>query len=616
MKKILFLLFLLNCSLALRAQSSSLKVEPANWWVDMQHHEIQLLVYGKNIGQCQAQISHPSVSLTKSVTVPNPDYLFLYLEINEATRAGTVPIQFYEQEKKLHTYDFVLHERAADRAEIEGFNTSDVMYLITPDRFANGDPTNDNIEGMKEKANRQFKGGRHGGDLKGITDHLDYIADLGFTAIWLNPVIENDMPKYSYHGYAATDFYQIDRRIGTNEAYRDFCQIAKQKGIKIIMDMILNHAGSEHWFVRNPPTPDWINLGGEFQGTNHRRQTIQDIHASEYDKKAFSDGWFVVTMPDLNQRNELLADYLIQNTIWWIEYAGISGIRMDTYPYPDKEFMNRWTCAVMQEYPNFNIVGEEWSTNAAIVAYWQKGKNNPDAYTSCLPSVMDFPLQDAVVKALREGEKIYGQGLAKAYEALAMDFLYADPNQLVIFPDNHDMDRIITQLNNDFELFKMAMVYFATMRGVPQFYYGTEILMNSNTLPGDHGLIRSDFPGGWSGDTVNAFTGKGLTPLQREAQSFTKKLLNWRKKNTVIHHGKLIQFAPENGVYSYVRIQDNKQVMVVFNKNEKELYLPLLKYAELFDGQSKAFSVLENKAVSLAKGIRVEAKSALILEIE
>ena len=607
---IILLTFLLKTSPAQTIQ----RVEPPNWWIGMHHSTIQLLIYGQKISALTPQIQSDDVSLERTIRVENPNYLFLSLTINPQAKAGKVPIQFFEGEVLVEKVDFELKEREPGRAEIEGFDPSDVMYLITPDRFANGDPSNDNITGMKEAANRAYKGGRHGGDLKGISDHLDYIADLGFTAIWMNPLLENDMPRYSYHGYAATDFYQIDSRFGTNEAYKAFCEAARAKGIKVIMDMILNHSGSEHWFVLDPPTADWINSQGNFHQTTHRRQVNQDIHASEYDKRGFSDGWFVKTMPDLNQRNELMGQYLLQNTIWWIEYTGISGIRMDTYPYPDKDYMSKWTCAVMTEYPNFGIVGEEWSLNPALVAYWQKDKVNHDGYISCLPSVMDFPIQDAIIKGLTESED-WNSGLIKPYEMLATDFLYADPDKLVIFPDNHDMDRLFTQVKGDFDLFKMAMVYFATMRGIPQFYYGTEILMDSNTEPGDHGIIRSDFPGGWPQDAVNAFTGEGLSARQKNALSFTKKLLNWRKTQAAIHHGKLIQFAPEKGIYAYVRMYGGEKVLVIFNKNAEETPLSLTKFAEVLQGDTEARDVLNAKTVLLSEDLILAPKSALILEI-
>lgn len=592
------------------------RVEPPNWWVGMKHTEIQLLVYGENIATLRPAIASESIAMVRVISVENPNYLFLNLVIRASAEPGKYPINFYKGKKLVDTYTFELLEREKGRAEIEGFSTKDVLYLITPDRFANGNESNDNVNGMKETANRSSKLGRHGGDIKGMQDNLDYLQEMGFTAIWINPIIENDMPEYSYHGYAATDFYQVDRRFGSNEEYRELCSKAGSMGIKIIMDMIMNHAGSEHWFVRDPPTSDWINNQGNFVPTTHRRNVHQDTHASEYDKKAFSDGWFVKTMPDLNQRNKLMSQYLIQNTLWWIEYTGISGIRMDTYPYPDKYFMADWACAVMEEYPKFNIVGEEWTTNPAIVSYWQKGKKNHDGYTSCLPSLMDFPLQDAVIKGLLQEEKQYGSGMIEAYKALSMDFLYPSPNDLVVFPDNHDMARYYTQVEGDYDLFKMGMVYFATVRGVPQFYYGTEVLMNSDEDRDDHGTIRGDFPGGWQGDMIDAFTGKGLSNDQKEAQDFTKKLLNWRKTSNAIHDGKLIQFAPENGIYAFFRITDSEKVMVIFNKNEDSQTITLDKFVEVLQGSGQAKEILSERTIRLDQALKVEAKSALILEIK
>ncbi len=582
----------------------------------MHHNEIQLLVYGENISSLSPAIESSLVSLEKIIRVENPNYLFLYVTISENAKPSEVMISFYDDDKLVEEYPFELRQREPKRADIDGFDSSDVMYLITPDRFANGNADNDEIRGMKEKPNRSFKGGRHGGDIKGILDNLDYISDMGFTAIWLNPVLENDMPEYSYHGYAATDFYQVDRRFGSNEDYKNLVEEAGEKGIKVIMDMIVNHSGSEHWFVKDPPASNWINFQDNFKQSNHRRNSVQDLYASKYDKIHFTDGWFVETMPDLNQQNELLGDYLIMNTLWWIEYSGISGIRMDTYPYPDKEYMSRWTCAVMSEYPQFNIVGEEWANNPAIVSYWQQGKQNHDGYTSCLPSLMDFPLQDALSKGLTESEQTYGSGLIKTYEMLTLDFLYADPENLVIFPDNHDMDRFFTQVNNDFELFKMGMAYTATMRGTPQIYYGTEILMHNNDDPGDHGIIRTDFPGGWPGDDVNGFTGEGLTELQKEAQSYIKKLLNWRKEKEVLHSGRMIHFAPENGIYVYFRYDDSEKVMVILNKNKAQTDLELDKFSEMLNNHSTAKDIITGRNYDLESSITLDNRGAYILEIK
>ena len=592
------------------------RVEPPNWWVGMKKQDVQLMVYGKDIKDLNPVLESETVTIERVIKVENPNYLFINLKISEKATPGIYPIKFYRGRKLLKTWNYQIDRKERKSEEVVGFDASDVMYLITPDRFANGDPTNDEYDDMPDKLNMDYKFGRHGGDIRGMVDHLDYINKMGFTAIWLNPIIENDMLKDSYHGYAATDFYKIDRRFGTNEEYRQFCQQAEDKGIKIIMDMIMNHCGSEHWFVKDPPTSDWINYQDNYVQTSHIRNVIQDIHASEYDKKAFSDGWFVETMPDLNQRNDLMATYLIQNTLWWIEYSGVSGIRMDTYPYPDKHFMADWTCAVLEEYPNVNIVGEEWTTNPAIVSYWQKGKVNHDGYTSCLPSVMDFPLQNALKQGLIQEEKNYGSGLIETYKAVTMDFLYADPYNLVIFPDNHDMDRFFTQVEGDYDLFKMGMIFIATMRGVPQVYYGTEILMENDDFPGDHGIIRTDFPGGWPNDEVNAFTGEGLTTLQKDAQGFTRKLMNWRKTSQAVHHGELIHFAPENGTFVYFRMSGENKVMVVLNKNNFVVELTTARFAECLQGTQKAAEVMSGNVVDISEKITLEPKRAYVFELK
>lgn len=606
-------LVFLNQANATKYQISHL--EPPFWWAGMKNSSLQILVHGQDISQLQPDIQYQGVTIEEMVRTENPNYIFIYLNISETTKPGKFEIRFNSAKKTEIIYNFELKARKAGSATRKGYDNSDVMYLITPDRFVNGNPKNDFVEGMLEKPNRQYEGGRHGGDIQGIIDNLDYIQKMGYTAIWVNPVLENDMPAYSYHGYAATDFYNIDKRFGSNQEYADLSKLAHEKGIKMIMDLILNHCGSEHWFVKDPPTKDWINFDGQYVNTNHRRNTVQDIYASEYDKKRFSDGWFVKTMPDMNQRNKLFADYLVQNSIWWIEYADLDGIRMDTYPYPDKNFMSDWTCAVMAEYPYFNIVGEEWVNNPAIVSYWQRGKVNHDGYTSCLPGLMDFPMQEALVQGLRDKEKTFGNGFVVMYEKLALDFLYPDPNNLVIFPDNHDVDRFYTQIGEDFDLYKMGMAWVATMRGIPQIFYGTEILMNNTGANGNHGIIRSDFPGGWEGDVVNAFTGKGLTTNQAEAQKYLQTLLNWRKNKKVIHDGKLMQFAPEDGIYAYFRYDESEVVMVVFNKNDQSTTLNMSKFDELIRGYSKGTNVVDGQ-VFMMNNFTAPARSVLILEME
>ncbi len=590
------------------------RVEPAFWWAGMKNKNLQLLIYGKEISNAKPTLDYEGVNISKVVSVENPNYLFIYLHIGDEAKPGHFDIEFKLKNKVYAAYKYELKARASNSASRQGFSPSDVLYLITPDRFVNGDPDNDDLPGMEEIADRANNGGRHGGDIKGIHDHLSYIKSMGFTAIWLNPVLENNMPSYSYHGYAATDFYKVDPRFGTNEDYLNLSIDAGKKGIKLVMDMILNHCGSEHWWIKDLPTSNWLNNQDGFKGTTHRRTTIQDPYRSQIDYDEFANGWFVETMPDLNQKNELLATYLIQNSIWWIEYAKLSGIRMDTYPYPDMYFMSEWTCKVMEEYPNFNIVGEEWTSNPALVAHWQRGKENANGYSSCLPSLMDFPIQESLVKSLNDKESAFS-GLRSIYEMLANDFLYADPFNLVTFPDNHDMDRFFTQINEDFGLFKNGIVYFATMRGIPQFYYGTEILM-TNSQRGDHGDIRSDFPGGWIGDEKNAFTENGLTRQEKEAKTFVQKVLNWRKTASAIHKGKLVHYNPKDGIYVYFRFYEAHKIMVILNKNKREVSLDLTRFKEMLDGKKVGLEIISGKQINLVESLNLLEESPMIIELK
>lgn len=614
LKNLLICLLLFSNLQCATAENTIKRIEPPNWWIGMKHHTIQLLVYGEKAADLTPKINYPNVKLQQVSQLQNPNYLFLTIDIGEKAKAGTVKLEFYKENELVESHDFPLLQREKGTANIESFNASDAIYLITPDRFVNGNPDNDSVEGLKETVNRELKGGRHGGDIEGLQQSLDYIKDLGFTAIWLNPLLENDMEEYSYHGYSTTDFYKVDPRFGSNEEYRKMAEDARSKGMKLIMDMIVNHCGLNHWWMEDLPSDDWINQWEEYTQTNHRKTVLQDPHVSEIDKKVFADGWFVPTMPDLNQRNPFMATYLIQNGIWWVEYLGLSGIRMDTYPYPDMDYMAEWVDAVMTEYPNFNIVGEEWYETPSIVSYWQKGKNNPNGYESNLKSVMDFPLQVAMANGLK-AEEAFKTGYIQMYETLGHDFMYPSPNDLVIFPDNHDMSRIFTQLNEDYDLFKQAIAFVLTTRGIPQIYYGTEILM---TNPGtdDHGIIRSDFPGGWKGDKIDAFKGKGLTAQQKAAKDYISRLLQWRKTATAVHNGKLTHFIPNDGVYVYFRYNDQQKVMVVMNKNEKSTTLELKRFEEMLQGTTEGKDVATSKTYSLKEKIDVPAMEVLILEVK
>ena len=593
-------------------------LEPGNWWLGMNYHQVQVLIHGDRLAEFSPRINYPGVAITDVTRVKNPNYLFVTLDIGKSAKPGKFPIELVSGTEVKTSVEFALLARVKNSAQRQGFNNKDAIYLLVPDRFANGDTRNDSMASMSEQANREFNGGRHGGDLKDMTQQLDYIKAMGFTQIWPTPLLENNQPHYSYHGYAATNNYLIDARFGSNEDYRKFVAAANKKGLGVIQDIVLNHIGSEHWWLKDLPTDDWLNfqqeyLQNNFVTTTHRRTTVQDPYAAPADSAKFSGGWFVQTMPDLNQRNPLLARYLIQNSLWWIEYAGLSGIREDTYSYADKDFLSRWAKTILQEYPNFSMVGEEWTANPALIAHWQKGKVNPDGHQGYMPSMMDFPLEDALPKALNDEESQDG-GLVKLYETLANDFQYADPYRLVTFSENHDTPRIFSLLNNDLDLYRMAMAYLCTMRGIPQFFYGSEVLLTS-PKERDDGAVRADMPGGWSGDKVNAFTGKGLSDKQTTAQGYLKQLLNWRKTNSAVQTGKLMHFVPEAGTYVYFRYDQNSTVMVVLNKNKQETALDLQRFSALLTGKNKALNIISGAKVDLSKSLILPARSASIIEM-
>lgn len=563
------------------------RIEPPHWWIGFNTTQVQLLVKHPNISEATASINYAGVSIEKVHKADSPNYLFLDLNISESTKAGPFNIHFKFNEEKELVQTYEVKARVKEASDYQGFDSTDAIYLITPDRFANGDTSNDINENLKEKTiDRKDDYARHGGDLRGIIQHLDYIQEMGFTQIWSCPLLTNDMERSSYHGYAMTDFYQVDPRYGSLEEYQELAAKAKEKGIGLIMDQVANHCGSEHWWMQDLPFKDWVNQQDSFENnkplnnSNHRRTSNQDLYVAQRDKKEMAEGWFVPTMPDLNQRNPFMANYIIQNSIWWVETLNLSGIRQDTYPYPDKTFMSNWAGAIMNEYPNFSIVGEEWSTNPLLIAYWQEGHDNKDGYDSNLKSTMDFAMQKNTVDALNEAEK-WDTGLVKIYEGLANDFAYASPKDIMVFPDNHDMSRIFTQLKGDIPNTKMALSYLLSLPRIPQLYYGTEILMNDFEKPGDHGLIRTDFPGGWQGDAVNAFTGEGLTDDQKDMQNYLKKLLNYRKESAAIHDGKTIHFAPFMGTYFLFRVIEGETVVHIINKNNEPISLDLKRFEEV-----------------------------------
>jgi len=615
LKLLLFLVLLAGPTVGQKKTGQFQHVEPPFWWIGMKNTSLQVLFYNKevNISEYQASINYPGVELKAVKKVSNPHYLFLTLEISSAAKAGSVPIAFSMGKKKF-AYQYDLKVKDASASRIQGFNSSDVIYLIMPDRFANGDIKNDSLPGMLEGAHRDKPEARHGGDIKGIMDHLDYIKALGVTAIWLNPVLENNQPRSSYHGYAITDLYQIDRRFGSNEDYLAFINKSHQQGLKVIQDMVMNHIGNYHWLFKDLPEKTWVHQFPEFTRSNYQSSVVSDPYQSEYDANLISNGWFDTTMPDVNQTDSLFATYLIQNSLWWIEYAGIDGIRMDTYPYPDKKFMSRWVEEVLLEYPKFNIVGEVWfENNISNTAYWQRGSKNKDGYQSTLPSVTDFPLCFTIPKALNEPTG-FDTGLRKLYNTLCQDFIYPDPNGNLIFLDNHDMTRFFLSVKKDIRKLKMGLAFLLTTRGIPQLYYGTELLMDGDG--GYHPNIRKDFPGGWPGDNANAFTAAGRTTDQNEVYSYLKKLLDWRKSQTIIHSGKLLHYIPQDNVYVYFRYDGKKCVMIVLNANDNKKTLNTSPFSQVLKSFTKGTEVITNQVWQSDSVLEILPWTALIMELE
>ena len=613
MKKFIFL-FLFFGSLSVVAQIE--RVEPPFWWSDMNYSEVQLLVYGKNIAEYD--VSAPKEMIISNVRkTENPNYIFVTVQ-TEGLPAGSYDLRFSKKGKKGFTHSYELKQREAGSALREGFDSSDAIYLIMPDRFANGDPGNDSNPELQEKANRSKPGGRHGGDIEGIIQNLDYLQDLGVTALWSTPLLEDDDPAYSYHTYAQSDVYRIDPRYGTNEDYLRLADEMHQRDMKLIMDYVTNHWGAEHWMIKDLPTYDWVHQFPGYKNSNYRMTTQFDPHRSGIDTKLNENGWFVSTMPDLNQSNPLVLNYLTQNAIWWIEYAGLDGFRVDTYSYNDKEGIAKWTKAIMDEYPNFNIVGEVWMHDQAQISYWQK--DSPvgaiQSYNSHLPSVMDFTLHDAIMAMFNEDEMHWDRGMVRAYDNFANDFLYADTDNLLVFAGNHDTNRINEEFDGDLQKYKLAMALILTTRGTPQLYYGDEIGMRGDKPAKGDADIRRDFPGGWDADEQSAFTEAGRTQQQNDYHAFTKKLLNFRKDKEVLHTGKLLHYVPENNVYVYFRYNTDDRVMVVINNNPEAQTLDLNRFAEGLSGATSGRDVLESKEVNLQEDLMVDGKSALVIDLK
>ncbi|MEL4372920.1 glycoside hydrolase family 13 protein [Shewanella xiamenensis] len=626
--------------------TAPLTLEPLSWWAGMHNPKLQLMLHSSALPAdatlLKVEIAGQDVVFEGIEQTDNPHYLFINLDLRHA-KPQTFDIRIFAGNKQLFQLPYTLAARAEGSRERQGFSNKDVIYLITPDRFANGNPSNDNQADMLEHAAPENADGRHGGDIEGIRQHLDYLAKLGVTQLWINPLLENNQAQYSYHGYAITNLYQVDPRFGSNQDYQGLVTEAKQRGLGVIKDVVLNHIGSNHWWLKDLPSSDWLNYPqhpdaknattaptANFTSpsfTSHRRTTVQDPYADMQDKRDFVDGWFVDSMPDLNQRNPKLATYLIQNSIWWVEYAGLSGIREDTYSYADKVFLTQWTKALMAEYPHFNIVGEEWTANPITVSYWQKGKINADGYTSDLPSLMDFPLYEKLVESLNEPEG-WDTGFIKLYEMLANDVVYANPSQLVLFEGNHDTNRIYSLLKENLPLYQMALTYVLTAKRIPQLFYGTEVLMTSPTEGRHDGVVRSDFPGDFANSKVNGFSGKGLNAKQQQALAFVRTLLNYRKHSAVLQTGDLLHFVPQNGIYVQFRCvakhaaagnacyqADADKVMVIYNKNDQAQTLELSRFSKVLAGNSLANSVFTGDKFGLNQSLALPHAGVMLLEL-
>lgn len=594
------------------AKTATPSVEPPFWWTGMNNPQVQLMLHGKDIRDAVPSIDYTGLSIDSVVRLDSKNYQIIYLNVSPQAKPGTLNISFKNGKKKINV-PFELKQR--DGIKPNAFTSEDVLYLIMPDRFADGDPSNNTLKEMNfpVEVNRKDPNARHGGDLKGIEKNLDYIESLGMTAIWLNPVLENDMPGGTYHGYATTNYYRVDPRFGTNEEYRTLITNSHKRGIKVVMDMIFNHSGSSHPWLEDLPSKDWLNYPDGSKLTNFRLSTINDPYASDYDRTRSVKGWFVPSMPDLNQQNPHLMRYLIQNSIWWIEYSKIDGIRMDTYPYADMEPMAQWIADVQKEYPGYNIVGEAWYGDVAGTAYWQRGSRLNKQGNPNLPTVMDFPTMIIATQAFHENTLEYGKGLNKIYNRLSLDYLYENPKNLLTFLDNHDTDRFLLTEPKNLGAWKQGIAFLLTTRGIPQIYYGTELLMHGDKKKTD-GDVRKDVPGGFPGDQTNEFTREGRNQIQNEAIDFLSKVAKWRKGNKVISEGSLKHFMPENGMYVYERRLGDKRAVIIMNGTDKELSIDMSIYSEILPDGTTLKDIVTGESFTVTQKMKFSPRALFILE--
>lgn len=596
------------------------RVNPTNWWVGMKNPNLQLLIYGPNAGTLTYTIAYPGVKLLKTHTVENPNYAFLDLTITPTTKPGTLTIEGKKGGQTIRQA-FVLNARD-NSPKGQGVTAADFIYLAMPDRFANGDPGNDKAADMADpNADRSNPFYRHGGDLAGAAQHLDYLKDLGVTAIWFTPVLENNQPltneggamRSAYHGYGFTDQYAVDKRLGGNDAYKAFVKKAHAMGLKVVQDAVYNHVGINHWFLKDMPSKDWLHQWPAYTNTSYKYQSVTDPHGASQDRKVMLDGWFVPFLPDLNQSNPFVANYLIQHAIWTVENFGVDAWRVDTYMYNDQPFMNRCNQALLDQYPKIHIFGESWVNNVVDQAYYTRNRID-FPFKSNQPGGLDFVLYSSMLDALKQ-KFSWDDGVNRFYQALAQDAVYVDPSKLVTFLDNHDTDRYLSVIGEDFDKYKIGLTWLLTTRGIPSMYYGTEILMKNFKDPSD-AEVRRDFPGGFPGDKENKFEAAGRTDRENEAFLFVRKLATYRRDNPVMHTGKLMQFLPQDGSYVYFRYDGTKTVMVATNTNDKEITLDTTRFAERMKGYTTAKNILTDATLTDLKQLKIPAKTAWVLELQ
>ena len=593
-------------------------IEPENWYVGMKNSSLQLMVYGKNIRDSRVSVDYPGVKIDSLVRLDSPNYLFVYLNLSGA-KPGNMVLNI--DGKKVN---YPLKARTMSGDKRIGFDNSDVLYMLMPDRFASGRNITKPMKGLNPYVvDRSKPSLRHGGDLEGVRQHLDYFNQLGVTALWFTPVLENNLPdmnsQSSYHGYATTNYYRVDPRFGTNEDYARLVAEAHAKGLKVVMDMIFNHCGYDHPWVKDMPskdwfnTPEWMKKGDSYYlQTSYKLTPVLDPYASKVDKRETVDGWFVRSMPDLNQKNPHVMTYLIQNSEWWIETIGIDGIRMDTYPYADRKAMSQWMKILNEEYPNFNTVGETWVTEPAYTAAWQKD-SKLSKVNSYLKTVMDFSFYDKINLAKHEETDAWWKGLNRIYNSLCYDYLYENPSSVMAFIENHDTDRFLENGKDTLAL-KQALALLLTINRIPQLYYGTEVLMNGTKEVTD-GNVRCDFPGGFAGDKHNAFTAEGRTKAENSMFNWLSKLLKWRRNNMVITKGKQIQFIPYKGVYVIARQWNDQTILTILNGTSQPVTLPLDRYAEVIGNHQEAKDVISGRKVKLGSELQLKARDTKVIEL-